>query len=174
MSYVGDVLACRFGRCFCLRQRCPPDTRTAPGVPGITKNVVLQYWSARAPERRPYNLYVTIPNGTGARNAPLRLVCYNDVFAERRGRRSLRSLYDTVKKRGHPLGAHIIRIQFLQSIRVLTAHFERMMLTTMSVTVSSRNSGFLKESTADLPMKASIIIIKNFAAHIEVMYFFGG
>ena len=22
-------LACRLGRCFCLRQRCPPDTRTA-------------------------------------------------------------------------------------------------------------------------------------------------
>ena len=25
---VWDFLGCRLGRCFCLRQRCPPDTRT--------------------------------------------------------------------------------------------------------------------------------------------------
>ncbi len=28
-------LACRLGRCFCLRQRCPPDTRTLSGEPNI-------------------------------------------------------------------------------------------------------------------------------------------
>ena len=27
------LLGCRLGRCFCLRQRCPPDTRTPPRPP---------------------------------------------------------------------------------------------------------------------------------------------
>ena len=28
-----ELLGCRLGRCFCLRQRCPPDTRTPPRPP---------------------------------------------------------------------------------------------------------------------------------------------
>ena len=31
-SIVGDGLACRLGRCFCLRQRSPPEIRTL-GIP---------------------------------------------------------------------------------------------------------------------------------------------
>ena len=45
-------LACRLGRCFCLRQRCPPDTRTLYRRRGT----YVRRWRVKIPHRRPQEL----------------------------------------------------------------------------------------------------------------------
>ena len=37
------LLGCRLGRCFCLRQRCPPDTRTPSETSPISRAYALKW-----------------------------------------------------------------------------------------------------------------------------------